>query len=241
MIIIIRYITFINVQIIEGRFKDKSLHCYSNFRMMNETNLTINPPKFRLIVKPNLETYLWSYHPSLLAHIDPQVIYQQARPHCKERYKCMRGKWYQVRRISCVVTNDYIKVESKKTTLGWNEMPVIQRIRKEVETFTSQSYDYCLIHIYRDGTDNLCWHNDNEAMNPSTHVASLSFGARRKFRFRSVGQTRGWVAEYQLNSGDMVWMWAGCQEKFEHTVPEEKRVKDWRINLTFRQVRKVEE
>jgi len=83
----------------------------------------------------------------------------------------------------------------------------------------------------------ISWHNDKEALN--TPVASISLGATRLFRFRDIKETKGWEYELNLKSGDLVYMKEGCQRKYKHAVPVQKKVKDPRINLTFRQFENV--
>lgn len=124
-----------------------------------------------------------------------------------------------------------------------SEVPTsLEEIRTLVEKDTNEIYDYVLVHIYEDGKSTINWHFDREALNST--ICSVSLGATRKFRFKEKEERKtGWDYEFSLSSGDTIIMhkpselnnFVGCQNKYYHTVPVESKVKDRRINLTFRQ------
>lgn len=114
----------------------------------------------------------------------------------------------------------------------WKESEMISKIHFNVELKLKTNYDYCLCHIYRDGKDEINWHADRESLN--LDIASVSFGACRKFRLRTKDKTKGHDFEYNLGSGDLFHMLEGCQKVYKHCVPKESTVKEPRINLTFR-------
>jgi hypothetical protein len=121
------------------------------------------------------------------------------------------------------------------------DIPFIQEIREKIELYIGKIFDYVLVHIYESGEGSINYHTDREAMN--TTIASISLGATRKFRFKEIGKKTGYDYQLLLKSGDLVLMhpgnennnFTGCQQKYLHCVPVEKKVKDMRINLTFRQ------
>ena len=117
----------------------------------------------------------------------------------------------------------------------------LDEIRTIVEKITGQIFDYVLVHLYENGKSGISWHNDSEAHR--SYIASLSLGATRKFRFKEIGKRTGYDYEFSLKSGDLLVMnkrgpendFIGCQDKFYHTVPQESKLKEPRINLTFRE------
>lgn len=113
--------------------------------------------------------------------------------------------------------------------------PVLQHIWSYVEEQTKTTFTYALVHIYQTGEDTLSYHNDKEALNPPTGIFSISLGASRLFRLRPIGDTTGFCAEYDMISGSAIYMFPGCQSHYKHCVPVQKKIKDWRINITFRQ------
>lgn len=197
--------------------------------MISPVNLSLNHPA----------PYPWIYYSKL---IDPNLaesLYQQVEPLSVHKTGTYHGKSYTVGRKSCFFTED----QSNKKTSGYGrytphhitDSPTLFKIKQQMEKFTQLRFPYALVHIYRTGKDKIPWHRDNEALDPDTSIISISLGATRKFRFREIGKTSGWTAEYSLESGDMVWMLPGCQRKYMHTVPVESKVKDWRINITLRE------
>ncbi len=206
----------------------------------SETGLVLVPPN------PEIEKkYPWRYYHRF---IDPELaepLYQEVDQYCVHRRGVSNGKPYQVGRKSCLFIEN-VSHESKKGSsartgygrykpLNFDQSPTLTKIKQLVEEWTRIKFPYSLVHVYRTGEDVIPWHRDKEALNPDTSIISISLGATRKFRFREIGKTSGCLAEYHLQSGDMVWMLPGCQSKVMHTVPVEKRVLDWRINITFRE------
>jgi len=120
-------------------------------------------------------------------------------------------------------------------TYDWSASSAVSGIRDVLQQRFGVTFDYCLVHLYRDGKDNIAYHFDREAMN--TPIASVSLGATRKFRFRRRRNkgAAGWDYQYHLEGGDLVYMKVGCQQQYVHAVPVEQGVKLPRINLTFRQ------
>lgn len=97
----------------------------------------------------------------------------------------------------------------------------------------NKSFNYCLLNRYRNGSDSMGWHADNELGLGST-IASLSFGGTRTFRIRH-NQTKEKMA-FHLSHGSLLIM-AGTMQKFwQHDIPKTKAIVPERINLTFRDV-----
>ena len=175
----------------------------------------------------------WTYTPGLF---NPDLfphLYTEISNLCGSYKVTVYGKEYDSKRMSCYISSsDHDLGYNGMLSFDWTVVPIISEIRTVIEKFLETKYDYCLVHIYRDGNDNIGWHNDKEALD--SDIASVSFGATRKFRFRKIGQTTGFAEEILLNNGDLVHMKIGCQRRFKHCVPVEKKVKNPRINLTFR-------
>lgn len=118
--------------------------------------------------------------------------------------------------------------------VAWCQVPTVELLRNFIAGIFGITPDYCLVHRYGHGAASIMWHNDKEALD--SDIFSISFGATRKFRLRSMWQTTGFQKEFLLHSGDLIWMKTGCQRKYKHCVPKELKVKAPRINLTFRTI-----
>lgn len=186
----------------------------------------------------------WSYRKEYIEDVDFEAFCGKMLALTKPSFGKFMGKTYEVARRSCVFSDEAtvleIKAGSKQFSyldIGsytWAKSSIIRKIRRQVEEFTGTSYDYCLVNIYRDGTDYIPWHNDKEALN--TGVVSVSLGQRRKFRLRKITETTGYEEEFCLGQGDLLYMKPGCQAHYKHCVPKELKIKGSRINLTFRKL-----
>lgn len=115
--------------------------------------------------------------------------------------------------------------------LPWNEP--LSRLRRLCERITGSSFNSVLANLYRDGTDSMGWHADDEPeLGTSPVIASVSLGAPRRFRFRH--RDSGETIECRLPSGSLLVMSGACQRRWMHSVPKETRVSEPRINLTYR-------
>ena len=110
----------------------------------------------------------------------------------------------------------------------------ILKIKHYLESFLNFKFDYVLMNYYRDGNDCNGYHSDKEAVSIEKNVvASLSLGHSRRFLLKhKIDRTH--VIEYILNSGSLLLMLHDTQKHWLHSIPKEKRVKQGRINLTFR-------
>jgi alkylated DNA repair dioxygenase AlkB len=106
----------------------------------------------------------------------------------------------------------------------------LQRIAEEASAFTFNSV---LCNFYRHGQDGMGFHRDNEPGIDTRCIASLSFGAARRFRLRH-RESRETVT-LDLADGSLLLM-LDCQEAWEHTIPRTKRPVGGRINLTYRKI-----
>jgi alkylated DNA repair dioxygenase AlkB len=113
----------------------------------------------------------------------------------------------------------------------WNEGLV--SMKKSIEEVTRAKFNSVLMNWYRDGEDYLNWHADDEkelGVNPI--IASANFGATRDFVLRTNDKSS--KITIPLNHGTLLVMKGELQHYWQHSVPKRKKVKDMRINLTFR-------
>lgn len=118
-----------------------------------------------------------------------------------------------------------------KQALTWTND--LLELRSIAEQITGSSYNSCLLNLYHNGTEGVGWHSDDEkALKKNAAIASMSFGAERKFSFRHkrINESRSiW-----LEHGSLLVMEGSTQTHWLHSLPKSKKVKTARINLTFR-------
>lgn len=92
-----------------------------------------------------------------------------------------------------------------------------------------------LVNCYRDGTESMGWHSDDEKeIESGSDIASVTVGASRDFFIRNKLTKEKTVLT--LNSGDLLIMHWPMQQHWEHALPKRMRVKQTRINYTFRKL-----
>lgn len=108
-------------------------------------------------------------------------------------------------------------------------------LKSLAETVTGETYNSCLLNLYHNGTEGMAWHSDGEPdLKKDGAIASLSFGAERKFAFKH--KQSGEKIELQLAHGSLLVMKGKTQTFWLHRLPPSKLVKTPRINLTFRTI-----
>ena len=110
--------------------------------------------------------------------------------------------------------------------------PRVAAIRDRVEVVTGRQFNSVLLNLYRDGRDSVSWHRDSDyAHGGQPDIASVSFGAPRRFQLRNDARER---AEIELESGSVLLMSGAAIQQWWHCVPKTSRPVGPRVNLTFR-------
>ncbi|MGF1450583.1 MAG: alpha-ketoglutarate-dependent dioxygenase AlkB [Opitutales bacterium] len=118
-----------------------------------------------------------------------------------------------------------------RTAQPWTQL--LRELRERISARVGYAFNSCLLNRYADGGDGMSWHSDDEKwMAPGVPIASLSFGADRRFRFQH--KHSGATAEVVLEHGSLLVMAGRTQQAWKHMLPKSKKVHDARINLTFR-------
>lgn len=109
------------------------------------------------------------------------------------------------------------------------------KIKKLVEKETNETYNSCLLNLYHDGAEGMAWHSDGEKdLKKNGAIASVTFGAERKFAFKNKRTKE--VVSLVLQHGSLLVMKGETQTNWLHRLPPTKKVNRPRINLTFRTI-----
>jgi alkylated DNA repair dioxygenase AlkB len=121
---------------------------------------------------------------------------------------------------------------SKKALLWTKELIVLKTV---CEKLTSETYNSCLLNLYHNGDEGMAWHSDGEKdLKKNGAIASLSFGAARKFAFKHKGTKK--TISLVLDPGSLLVMKDETQSHWLHRLPPTKLVSLPRVNLTFRTI-----
>lgn len=112
--------------------------------------------------------------------------------------------------------------------------PTLATLRNRLSEELGTAFNSCLANLYRDGSDSMGYHADDEPeLGPEPVIASLSLGARRRFAIRHRTSMQRWT--WELGEGDLLVMFGESQRDYRHAVPKTARPVGPRMNLTFRQ------
>lgn len=107
-------------------------------------------------------------------------------------------------------------------------------IKQMAENIASIKFNSALLNYYRDGNDSMGWHRDNEKeLGPNPVIASVSFGAARKFRLRYYTDKKI-IKDVLLTHGSLLLMRGQTQHYWEHSLPKITKPTGGRVNITFR-------
>lgn len=137
------------------------------------------------------------------------------------------------RKVAWYGDSDYSYTYSNitKQALAWT--PDLLILKQLVESITGAQFNSCLLNLYHTGEEGMAWHSDDEkALGKDTSIASLSFGAARRFSFRHKHTKE--VLSLILDSGSLLEMKGTTQTHWLHRLPPTTKVITPRINLTFR-------
>ena len=117
----------------------------------------------------------------------------------------------------------------------WTE--VLLEIKKQVEHYIRFQFNSVLLNEYKSGEVGMGWHSDDEKeLGIDPIIASLSFGANRDFIFKHKTDKSFEKIKIHLKSGSLLIMSGSTQHYWKHSLPKRLKVRDPRVNLTFRKI-----
>lgn len=130
---------------------------------------------------------------------------------------------------------EYTYSNTTKKALPWTAD--LLDLKAIVEEQTNETFNSCLLNLYHSGDEGMAWHSDGEKdLKKNGAIASLSFGAERKFSFKhKVEKTN---VSLVLEHGSLLVMKGTTQTHWLHRLPPTKMASKPRINLTFRTIEK---
>ena len=118
---------------------------------------------------------------------------------------------------------------------NWNQD--LLKIKKRVERISHVSFNSVLLNEYTNGEVGMGWHSDDEKeLGKNPVIASVSFGVNRDFLFRHKFDKNHDKIKVHLKTGSLLLMLGSTQHYWKHSIPKRLKVKDPRINLTFRNI-----
>ena len=135
------------------------------------------------------------------------------------------GRKHPVPRLTAFLAEEGLRYRysgTQHTGSGWPAwfIPLLEMVRQT----SSCPFNGCLLNLYRHGDDRMGWHADDEPeIDQQSPIASLSIGATRDFQLRH-RRNHDQKVSLKLADGDLLIMQPGCQQNWQHCVPQRKRV-----------------
>ena len=130
---------------------------------------------------------------------------------------------------------EYTYSKTTKRALPWTAE--LLELKTIADNKTREKYNSCLLNLYHSGEEGMAWHSDAEKdLKQNGAIASLTFGAERKFSFRH--KLTKETVSVVLQHGSLLVMAGTTQTHWLHRLPPTKLISKPRINLTFRTILK---
>ncbi|KAL3195814.1 hypothetical protein MRX96_015701 [Rhipicephalus microplus] len=152
------------------------------------------------------------------------------------------GKWRTIPRKQVTYGDKGMSYAFSGTRLPakpWT--PLLQHLRDLVANQTGHRYNFVLVNRYKDGSDHMGEHKDDEKdLDHAVPIASLSFGQPRDFVLKH-GDARRKVRHMEpvkicLEHGSLLLMNPPTNRYWYHSLPPRKAAVGPRVNLTFRRL-----
>ena len=106
-------------------------------------------------------------------------------------------------------------------------------LAQSIANETGYVFNRALVNYYRDGTDSVDWHADDEPeLGADPIISSLSLGAERVFQLRH--NITGEILSVSLPHGSLLLMGSRIQQFYQHRLAKVKSLTSPRVNFTFR-------
>ena len=127
----------------------------------------------------------------------------------------------------------YIYSNTMKQALPWTRE--LLNLKQIVENRSNTKFNSCLLNLYHDGNEGMGWHSDDEkSIEENSTIASVSFGAERKFSFKHKQNKK--IISVLLEHGSLLLSKEVTQKNWLHSLPKSRKITLPRINLTFRRM-----
>jgi len=181
-----------------------------------------------------------TYYPDFFNDQEADVLFKELLEHSPWQHDDITvfGKTYKQPRLTALyASNKKSYSYSNITMIPHNFSKELLTIKSRIENEVHEEFSTCLINLYRDGTDSIGWHSDDEkelGMNPI--IGSVSLGVERIFHFKHK-QNKDLKERLILKHGSLLLMKGATQHNWLHQIPKTKKPIGKRINLTFRVIK----
>lgn len=201
---------------------------------LSDTEIRSGQPPIQLLKKDGDSHYFGKIYPKEKSNYYLKQLLKDIP--WKQDEAIIYGKHYITdRRIAWYGDQNYAYKYSGKVRFALQWTDDLLEIKQQVESISKVIYNACLLNLYDHGSQGMGWHSDDEkALDETANIASLSFGAERRFDFRHNQSNE--KASILLENGSLLIMAGETQSYWKHQLPKTKKISEPRINLTFRRM-----
>ena len=187
----------------------------------------------------NIENGEYLFYPGFFTKSDSDLYLQKLKSNIdwKQESMNMYGKQVNFPRLTAWYGDNDKPYSFSGITLEpktWTKELI--EIKDKIEPLSKIVFNSVLLNLYRNGDDSISWHTDAEKeLGTNPVIASVNFGATRKFQLRHINTKEKLVIE--LTHGSLLIMQGELQHFWQHQVPKTSKVVNERINLTFRVIK----
>lgn len=175
----------------------------------------------------------YRYLPGFLAPDEATALFERLRREApwQQEWLTLYGRRTPVPRLIAWCGDDGLNYRYSGTDhpcTGW--LAALGPLRRRLMDALGVHSNMVLLNRYRDGSDCIGWHSDDER-GLADRIVSVSLGARRRFLLR-VDPGRSESLRLDLEHGSALLM----DGRLRHALPRTRRPVGERINLTFRRL-----
>lgn len=179
------------------------------------------------------------YHPCFFGDMNADLIFKEIVDTTKWQQDEIKifNKTHLQPRLTALYGNEGKPYSYSNITMQphfWT--PILNKIKHYIEIETNTNFNAVLLNYYRNGSDSMGWHADDEKeLGKNPIIASVSFGAERNFQLKHK-TILTLKQNIILEHGSLLLMKGETQHFWKHQVPKTAKPIGARLNLTFRNI-----
>ncbi|SEL48835.1 2OG-Fe(II) oxygenase superfamily protein [Maribacter orientalis] len=109
----------------------------------------------------------------------------------------------------------------------------LKKLKEKVQDLLKKEFELAMCLYYPDGNYFAPYHSDQETSGFNTILPSISLGEVREFSFKD--KISNELYNLDLANGSLLVMGAHCQSRYTHSLLQNSKFQQGRINITFRE------
>lgn len=127
--------------------------------------------------------------------------------------------------------------QAKRSPIACSDWcPVLLKLKAQMEALQNCKFNMCILNKFDDGENSMgVFAHDEEDVDQSVPIVSISFGGRRDYKFKPNNNKED-TFNIPIKDGTVVVMHDPMQRNWKHAVPKRKKEKSQTLTMIFRSV-----